>query len=84
TSAQINTTVTHCFAIDYFAKERYTPEPHDSTMAIPYTVTKAGPLFFAASFLLVCGILSAIWGYLWRRKRVATFIAGILFIIAAL
>ena len=33
--AQANGTVTNCFSIDYFAKERYTPEPHDSTMAIP-------------------------------------------------
>ena len=46
------------------------------------TVTKAGPFFFAASSLLVCGILSAVLGYVWRHKRVAIFIAGILFIIA--
>jgi hypothetical protein len=25
----------HCFNIDYFPKEEYSPDPNDSTMAIP-------------------------------------------------
>ncbi len=25
----------HCFVIDYFSNEEYSPDPNDSTMAIP-------------------------------------------------
>jgi len=25
----------HCFNIDYFPREEYSPDPNDSTMAIP-------------------------------------------------
>jgi len=38
----------HCFGIEYFAKDRYTPDPNDSTMAIP---CKTRALLFSLSLL---------------------------------
>ena len=49
----------HCFSIDYFAKDRYTPDPHDSTMAIPckslsLSLPACLPIYYISIISLFC------------------------------
>ncbi|XP_054282129.1 voltage-dependent calcium channel gamma-4 subunit-like [Macrosteles quadrilineatus] len=73
-----------CSNIDYFPKEEYSPDPNDSTMAIPYAVTRAAVFFVSASLLLLCGELCCLCGHLSRTRRLLTFISGVIFIISGL
>lgn len=73
-----------CSNIDYFPNEEYSPDPNDSTMAIPYTVTKSAAFFIIATLLLFLGEFSCIFGHFSRQRRLFTFISGVIFIISGL
>lgn len=74
----------HCSNIDYFPKEEYSPDPNDSTMAIPYAVTRSAFFFIVATLLLFCGEFSCMYGHFKRSRRIFTFVAGVVFIISGL
>ncbi|XP_046660244.1 voltage-dependent calcium channel gamma-5 subunit [Homalodisca vitripennis] len=74
----------HCTNIEYFSKEEYSPDPNDSTMAIPYAVTRSAIFFVSASLLLLCGEFCCLCGHLARHRRLLTFVAGVIFIISGL
>ncbi|KAM8720020.1 hypothetical protein ACLKA7_006130 [Drosophila subpalustris] len=74
----------NCIKIDYFPQEGYQPDPHDSTSAIPYTVTKSCPIFlFAGVFLLISFIIFLI-PTCSHRNSLYYFSSGILFIVSGL
>ncbi|BET02831.1 PMP-22/EMP/MP20/Claudin family [Nesidiocoris tenuis] len=74
----------HCLNINYFPHEEYSPDPNDSTMVIPYAVTRSAAFFFIATFLLFWAEFSCIYGLIHRSKRIYTFISGVVFIISGL
>ncbi|RZF45485.1 hypothetical protein LSTR_LSTR009356 [Laodelphax striatellus] len=74
----------HCTFIEYFSKEEYSPDPNDSTMAIPYAVTRSAFFFILATLLLFFGEFSCLYGQLMRRRRIFTFVSGVVFIISGL
>ncbi|XP_011497770.1 PREDICTED: voltage-dependent calcium channel gamma-3 subunit [Ceratosolen solmsi marchali] len=74
-----------CSTIDYFPQEEYSPDPSDSTMAIPYAVTKSAVFFLAATALLVIAEVCYLAGHLARPKpSLCVFIAGVILIISGL
>ncbi|XP_054168184.1 voltage-dependent calcium channel gamma-5 subunit-like [Oppia nitens] len=74
----------HCFIIDYFSKEDYSPDPTDSTMAIPYAAKRAAIFLMTSCLILLIGQLLCFLGHVCTRRRVFTFATGIAFIIAGL
>ncbi|XP_068084348.1 uncharacterized protein stg1 [Anabrus simplex] len=74
----------HCFNIDYFPREEYSPDPNDSTMAIPYAVTKSALFFILATLFLFVGEFCCLFGHFARQRRLFTFISGVVFIISGL
>ncbi|KAJ3625188.1 hypothetical protein MTP99_018750 [Tenebrio molitor] len=74
-------TLYDCNKIDYFSKEAYSPDPSDSTMAIPYTVTRSVFFFLAASLLLCGGYCCCMLGQCVRHRTLYTFISGVIFIV---
>ncbi|XP_046411125.1 stargazin related protein STG-1 isoform X1 [Neodiprion pinetum] len=74
-----------CFNIDYFPSEEYSPDPNDSTMAIPYAVTKSTMFFLAATLLLVAAEVCYFAAHVSHPKhRLCVFIAGVVFIVSGL
>ncbi|XP_044733458.1 uncharacterized protein LOC123296062 [Chrysoperla carnea] len=73
-----------CSNIEYFSKEEYSPDPNDSTMAIPYAVTRSTIFILAATLLLCGGYCSCLIGHFVRHRRLFTFISGVLFIVTGL
>ncbi|KAK2578788.1 hypothetical protein KPH14_008890 [Odynerus spinipes] len=74
-----------CSSIDYFPNEEYSPDPSDSTMAIPYAVTKSAMFFFAATLLLVIAEVCYFAAHITRPKhRLSVFVAGVIFIVSGL
>ncbi|XP_063995056.1 uncharacterized protein Stg1 [Diachasmimorpha longicaudata] len=74
-----------CTNIDYFPTEEYSPDPSDSTMAIPYAVTKSAIFFFAATVLLVIAEVCYFTAHVFRpRHRLCVFVAGVVFTICGL
>ncbi|CAB3363918.1 Hypothetical predicted protein [Cloeon dipterum] len=73
-----------CFNIDYFPREEYSPDPNDSTMAIPYAVTKSAGFFVISTILLIVAEIFCLFGHVARHKRIFTFISGLIFIISGL
>ncbi|XP_071051765.1 voltage-dependent calcium channel gamma-5 subunit isoform X2 [Onthophagus taurus] len=73
-----------CSRIDYFSSEEYSPDPNDSTMAIPYAVTKSAGFFVVATLLLCCSYCCCIIGHCAKHRGLYTFISGVLFIITGL
>ncbi|XP_011308344.1 uncharacterized protein stg1 [Fopius arisanus] len=74
-----------CKNIDYFPSEEYTPDPSDSTMAIPYAVTKSAIFFFAATVLLVIAEVCYFTAHVYRpRHRLCVFVAGVVFTVCGL
>ncbi|XP_066584317.1 uncharacterized protein stg1 [Prorops nasuta] len=74
-----------CSSIDYFPNEEYSPDPSDSTMAIPYAVTKSAMFFFAATSLLVIAEVCYFAAHVTHPKhRLCVFIAGVVFIVSGL
>ncbi|XP_067128814.1 voltage-dependent calcium channel gamma-5 subunit-like isoform X1 [Centruroides vittatus] len=74
----------HCFHIDYFPKEEYSPDPNDSTMAIPYAVKRAATFIFISSLILILGVVLCFLGRILYRRPVLTFASGIAFILSGL
>ncbi|XP_061940212.1 uncharacterized protein LOC108003152 isoform X2 [Apis cerana] len=74
-----------CSRIDYFPNEEYSPDPSDSTMAIPYAVTKSAMFFFAATSLLVVAEVCYFTAHVTHpRHRLCVFVAGVVFIVSGL
>ncbi|CAG2104331.1 unnamed protein product [Medioppia subpectinata] len=74
----------HCFVIDYFSNEEYSPDPNDSTNALPYAAKRAAVFIMISCVILLIGQLLCFLGHVCTRRRVFTFAAGIAFIIAGL
>lgn len=74
----------NCTKIDYFSPDEYTPDPNDSTLAIPYSARKAAVFIFISSGILLIGELLCFISNLWTRRGVLTFASGIAFILAGL
>ncbi|XP_016988621.1 uncharacterized protein LOC108051145 [Drosophila rhopaloa] len=74
----------NCVKIDYFPNEGYQPDPHDSTAAIPYTVTKSCPIFLAAGVFLVISFIVFLIPTCSHQNNLYYFSAGILFIVSGL
>ncbi|XP_041451420.1 LOW QUALITY PROTEIN: uncharacterized protein LOC111065024 [Drosophila obscura] len=72
----------NCIKIDYFPNEGYQPDPHDSTPAIPYTVTKSCPIFLAAGIFLVISFIVFLIPTCSHQNNLFYFSAGILFIVS--
>ncbi|XP_015180119.1 PREDICTED: voltage-dependent calcium channel gamma-5 subunit isoform X2 [Polistes dominula] len=74
-----------CSSIDYFPNEEYSPDPSDSTMAIPYAVTKSAMFFLAATSLLVIAEICYFAAHITHpRHRLCVFVAGVVFIVSGL
>ncbi|XP_018496766.1 voltage-dependent calcium channel gamma-5 subunit [Galendromus occidentalis] len=73
-----------CVNIDYFPAEEYSPDPNDSTMAIPYAVNRASTFILVSALILCLGEVLCFLGHLLKRRRVLIFAAGICFIISGL
>ncbi|XP_067118741.1 voltage-dependent calcium channel gamma-5 subunit-like [Centruroides vittatus] len=80
----VNASEVHCINIDYFPKEEYSPDPNDSTMAIPYAVKRAAIFILVSTFILIIGEILCFFGHLLRRRWVLTFASGIAFILSGL
>nr|XP_042902385.1 voltage-dependent calcium channel gamma-7 subunit-like [Parasteatoda tepidariorum] len=74
----------HCENIDYFPKEEYSPDPNDSTMAIPYAVKRASVFIFSSCLTLLFGYFLCVLGTLCRRRPVISFASGVAFILSGL
>ncbi|XP_064555192.1 uncharacterized protein stg1 [Drosophila montana] len=74
----------NCVKIDYFPNEGYQPDPHDSTAAIPYTVTKTCPIFLSAGILLFISFIIFMIPTCSHQNSLYYFSAGILFIVSGL
>ncbi|CAG2175706.1 unnamed protein product, partial [Oppiella nova] len=72
-------TLMRCLVIDYFSKEEYSPDPNDSTMAIPYAAKRAAIFLMISCVILLIGQLLCFLGHVCTRRRVFTFAAGIAF-----
>ncbi|XP_055544940.1 uncharacterized protein LOC129730017 [Wyeomyia smithii] len=74
----------HCTTIDYFPQEDYNPDPHDSTNAIPYTVTHSSPFFLTSNLVLVISYVLFLMAMCSTRRKICYFVSGVLFIISGL
>ncbi|XP_053948447.1 uncharacterized protein LOC128856991 [Anastrepha ludens] len=74
----------NCIKIDYFPKEGYQPDPHDSTPAIPYTVTKSCPFFLASGVFLLISFIVFLVPTCSHQNNLYYFSAGIMFIVSGL
>uniref|UniRef100_A0A8D8Q3R0 Voltage-dependent calcium channel gamma-5 subunit n=2 Tax=Cacopsylla melanoneura TaxID=428564 RepID=A0A8D8Q3R0_9HEMI len=73
-----------CHNIEYFPVMEYLPNPDDSTMAIPYAVTRSSVFFIFSTVLLISGEISYMYGHFVFHKKIFTFVAGVVFIISGL
>ncbi|XP_054718886.1 voltage-dependent calcium channel gamma-7 subunit-like [Uloborus diversus] len=73
-----------CENVDYFPKEEYSPDPNDSTMAIPYAVKRASIFVFLSCLTLLLGYLLCVLGTLCRKRPVISFASGVAFILSGL
>ncbi|XP_045594520.1 uncharacterized protein stg1 [Procambarus clarkii] len=83
-STEVGKTEFRCTKIDYFPDEIYSPDPQDSTTAIPYTVLKSAGYFLTAAALLTVAEVLCLNGHCCRRRRFLTFVSGITFVVAGL
>ncbi|GBP60863.1 Voltage-dependent calcium channel gamma-5 subunit [Eumeta japonica] len=77
-------TVFRCVDIPYFPLSQYTPDPSDSTNAIPYVVTRSAAPLLLAVLSQAVGCLCCVLGHCVKGRRLCTFIAGVLFIVSGL
>ncbi|XP_052868084.1 uncharacterized protein LOC128274040 [Anopheles cruzii] len=73
-----------CASIDYFPSEGYSPDPNDSTNAIPYTVTHSSPFFLASNGVLIVSYGLFLVAMCSTKHKICYFISGVLFIISGL
>ncbi|KAL1497888.1 hypothetical protein ABEB36_008774 [Hypothenemus hampei] len=74
----------NCKRIDYFAQEEYSPDLKDSTLVIPYVVSKAAIFFLLASCIMMSAFICCVLGQCVKYRRIYTFISGLLFIFTGL
>ncbi|XP_052889851.1 uncharacterized protein LOC128298148 [Anopheles moucheti] len=74
----------HCSKIDYFPSEGYSPDPNDSTNAIPYTVTHSSPFFLASNGVLIVSYGLFLVAMCSTKHKICYFVSGVLFIISGL
>ncbi|XP_055842778.1 uncharacterized protein LOC129909730 [Episyrphus balteatus] len=74
----------NCIKIDYFPKEGYQPDPHDSTPAIPYTITKSCPFFLASGVFLLISFIVFLVPTCSHQNNLYYFSSGIMFIVSGL
>ncbi|XP_056640528.1 voltage-dependent calcium channel gamma-5 subunit [Diorhabda sublineata] len=73
-------TLYQCSMIEYFSEEVYSPDPNDSSLAIPYTVTKSILFILLGSVFVLVGYVFCLLGqFLCNRSRFS-LIAGVIFI----
>ncbi|XP_053658320.1 uncharacterized protein LOC128707393 [Anopheles marshallii] len=73
-----------CSKIDYFPSEGYSPDPNDSTNAIPYTVTHSSPFFLASNGVLIVSYGLFLVAMCSTKHKICYFVSGVLFIISGL
>ncbi|XP_050088105.1 uncharacterized protein LOC126572657 [Anopheles aquasalis] len=73
-----------CSSIDYFPSEGYSPDPNDSTNAIPYTVTHSSPFFLASNGVLIVSYGLFLVAICSTKHKICYFASGVLFIISGL
>uniref|UniRef100_A0A182HJN2 Voltage-dependent calcium channel gamma-5 subunit n=1 Tax=Anopheles arabiensis TaxID=7173 RepID=A0A182HJN2_ANOAR len=73
-----------CSSIDYFPTEGYSPDPNDSTNAIPYTVTHSSPFFLASNGVLIVSYGLFLVAMCSTKHKICYFVSGVLFIISGL
>ncbi|XP_049284362.1 uncharacterized protein LOC125764293 isoform X2 [Anopheles funestus] len=73
-----------CSSIDYFPSEGYSPDPNDSTNAIPYTVTHSSPFFLASNGVLIVSYGLFLVAMCSTKHKICYFVSGVLFIISGL
>ncbi|CAH1129162.1 unnamed protein product [Ceutorhynchus assimilis] len=73
-----------CKRIDYFAQEDYSPDLEDSTLVIPYVVSKSAIFFLLANCMMMAAFVCCILGQCVRYRGIHTFISGLLFIFTGL
>uniref|UniRef100_A0A182MA29 Voltage-dependent calcium channel gamma-5 subunit n=1 Tax=Anopheles culicifacies TaxID=139723 RepID=A0A182MA29_9DIPT len=73
-----------CSSIDYFPNEGYSPDPNDSTNAIPYTVTHSSPFFLASNGILIVSYGLFLVAICSTKHKICYFVSGVLFIISGL
>ncbi|XP_050503313.1 uncharacterized protein LOC114325975 [Diabrotica virgifera virgifera] len=66
--------------IEYFSEEVYSPDPNDSSLAIPYTVTKSIVFILLGSVFVLVGYIFCLLGQCLNNKSRFTLIAGVIFI----
>ncbi|XP_017782755.1 PREDICTED: voltage-dependent calcium channel gamma-8 subunit [Nicrophorus vespilloides] len=77
-------TLYECIRIDYFTNEEYSPDPNDSTMAIPYAVTRSILFFASATCLLFAAYCCCIAGHCLKQRGLCIFISSVSFIVTGL
>ncbi|XP_058116584.1 uncharacterized protein LOC131288327 [Anopheles ziemanni] len=73
-----------CASIDYFPSEGYSPDPNDSSNAIPYTVTHSSPFFLASNGVLIVSYGLFLVAMCSTKHKICYFVSGVLFIISGL
>ncbi|XP_050298384.1 voltage-dependent calcium channel gamma-4 subunit [Anthonomus grandis grandis] len=73
----------HCKRIDYFAQD-YSPDIQDSTLVIPYVVSKVAIFFLLASCTMTAAFVCSVLGQCVRYRGVYTFVSGLLFVLTGL
>ncbi|XP_053212271.1 uncharacterized protein LOC128395812 [Panonychus citri] len=74
----------NCTHIDYLTDEEYTPDPNDSTMAIPYAARKAALFMAISTGSILLGFFLCFTANKCNRRKVLTFASGISFILSGL
>ncbi|XP_059617621.1 uncharacterized protein LOC132262374 [Phlebotomus argentipes] len=74
----------NCSSINFYPANEYSPNIHDSTMAILYTITKSAPFFVISAVILLLGFGLFILETCSHQHSISYFISGGLFIISGL
>ncbi|XP_015789671.1 uncharacterized protein LOC107366557 [Tetranychus urticae] len=74
----------NCTHIDYLTDEEYTPDPNDSTMAIPYAAKKAALFMALSTGSILLGVFTCFTANKCIRRKALTFASGISFILSGL
>uniref|UniRef100_A0A182J5F8 Voltage-dependent calcium channel gamma-5 subunit n=1 Tax=Anopheles atroparvus TaxID=41427 RepID=A0A182J5F8_ANOAO len=73
-----------CASIDYFPSEGYSPDPNDSSNAIPYTVKHSSPFFLVSNGVLIVSYGLFLVAMCSTKHKICYFVSGVLFIISGL
>ncbi|XP_074040941.1 stargazin-like protein [Leptinotarsa decemlineata] len=70
----------HCNKIEYFSEEIYSPDPNDSSPAIPYAVKKSIIFIIMGSIFILIGYMSCLIGQCMDNRARYTLFSGVIFI----